>query len=246
MKRILLIAALLAPVLALAAPARAGGWAVTYLDPVPGDIRPQTPYVLGFWLLQHGTHPYDGANLGEVGLRFVQGRKSVEFPGVALREPAHYAAAVSLPRGTWRVEAVQGWFSPYEIGTVTVPGSLEINPVPADLRRAIDAQGPQEDHWGDIRPPGIPPSGIAPPARSTGGPATPSAPASPAAPPGRTAGASGDGDAGAAVTTASGESGESGAEAGSGWPMPYGAAAAAGLVILGGAVLVRRGRARRR
>ncbi|MEU9834147.1 hypothetical protein AB0D67_21705 [Streptosporangium sp. NPDC048047] len=241
MKRILIVAALLlAPVLAFAAPARAGGWAVTYLDPVPGKIRPQTPYVLGFWMLQHGTHPYEGADLGEVGLRFTQGKKSIDFPGVELREPAHYAVAVSLPRGTWKVEAVQGWFSPYEIGTVTVPGSLKVRPVPADLRRAIDAQEPQEDYWGDIRPPGIPPSGIAPPARSTGGPATPSA--SPAAaPPGRTAGASGTGDAGAAVTTASVESG---AESGSGWPAPYGVAVAAGLALLGAAVLVLRARRR--
>ncbi|MFC7648916.1 hypothetical protein ACFQX6_57150 [Streptosporangium lutulentum] len=74
------------------------------MDPVPAGIRPGTTYTLGFWLLQHGTHPYDGTDLGEVGLRFTDGKKTLMFPGVPLKEPAHYAAAVSLPRapGRWR------------------------------------------------------------------------------------------------------------------------------------------------
>ncbi|MFC7648917.1 hypothetical protein ACFQX6_57155 [Streptosporangium lutulentum] len=36
-----------------------------------------------------------------------------------------------------------------------MPGNLTLAPVPEDLRRAIAAQAPQ-DHWGEIRPPGIP------------------------------------------------------------------------------------------
>ncbi|GAA5080277.1 hypothetical protein GCM10023259_087270 [Thermocatellispora tengchongensis] len=144
---------------ALAAPARAesaGGWAVTYLDPVPAKWEPRATYTIGFWLLQHGTHPYVGRDLGRVALRFDDGEGTVlEFDAVELREPGHYAAAVALPGRTWRVEALQGWFMPYEIGTLTVPGSLKIEPIPEEFRRSIENQEPQ-DYWGEVRPPGFP------------------------------------------------------------------------------------------
>jgi hypothetical protein len=125
-------------------------------------MRPNTTYTLGFWLLQHGTHPYEGPDLGEVGLKFTNGKKSILFPGVQLKEPAHYAAAISLPSGTWQVEGVQGWFAPYRIGTLAVPGNLRLAPVPEDLKRAIAAQAPQQSSWGDIRPPGFSPGNAVP------------------------------------------------------------------------------------
>lgn len=128
MRRIPLLLMIIVPLLALAAPARAGGWAVTFMDPAPAGMRPNTTYTLGFWLLQHGTHPYEGANLGEVGLEFTSGKKRILFPGVPLKEPAHYAAAISLPPGTWQVEGVQGWFSPYKVGTLALPGDLKLAP----------------------------------------------------------------------------------------------------------------------
>ncbi|GAA0830338.1 hypothetical protein ACFQVD_42855 [Streptosporangium amethystogenes subsp. fukuiense] len=167
MRRILVLLAFIVPLLTLAAPARAGGWAITVMDPVPAKTDPDTTYTLGFWLLQHGTHPYLGDDLGEVALRFTDGKKNLKFVGVELTEPAHYAAAISLPKGTWEVEAVQGWFAPYRIGTLTVPGGLEIAPVPSELRQSIAAQPPQE-HWGAIRPPAVP---LGDPA--SGAPATP-------------------------------------------------------------------------
>ncbi|ACZ90210.1 hypothetical protein [Streptosporangium roseum] len=218
MKRILLILAILAPVLALAAPARAGGWAVTYMDPAPADMRPHTTYTLGFWLLQHGTHPYEGDDLGEVGLKFTDGKRTVGFPGVELREPSHYAAAISLPPGTWKVEGVQGWFAPYAIGTLSVPGSLKVDPIPKDLQRAIDDQAPQKDHWGEIHPPGFP-AGTASPSPSTSPAASPAA--SPAVSP--SAGA-----AGAPGTTTVAV-----VEPDSWWRPPYTVAAVLALVALG-------------
>ncbi|AWS45962.1 hypothetical protein DKM19_36360 [Streptosporangium sp. 'caverna'] len=163
---------IIVPLLALAAPARAGGWAATFMDPAPAGMRPNTTYTLGFWLLQHGTHPYEGANLGEVGLEFTSGKKRILFPGVPLKEPAHYAAAISLPPGTWQVEGVQGWFSPYKIGTLTLPGDLKLAPLPEDLKQAIAAQAPQQDYWGEIRPPGFP-LGTATPQTVTSPSATP-------------------------------------------------------------------------
>ncbi|MBG0832808.1 hypothetical protein HS041_34475 [Planomonospora sp. ID67723] len=176
MRRILLILAIAVSLLALAAPARAGGWAVTFMDPAPAAMRPDTTYTLGFWMLQHGTHPYEGDDLGEVALEFGDGEKTVRFPGVELKEAAHYAAAISLPAGTWKVKAIQGWFAPYEVGTLTVPGDLQIAPLPPELKKAIESMTDRPNHWGEIRPPGFP-SGTLPVTPSS----APTATATPAA-----------------------------------------------------------------
>jgi hypothetical protein len=161
MRRILILLAFVVPLLVLGAPARAGGWALTVMDPVP-VTSPDKTYTLGFWLLQHGTHPYAGSDLGEVALKFTDGRRTLRFPGVALKEPAHYAAAVSLPKGTWEVEGIQGWFAPYPIGTLAVPGELKVAPVPREFRQMIANQSPQRDHWGVIRPPSVPVGDVTP------------------------------------------------------------------------------------
>lgn len=176
MRRILLLLAFIVPLLALGAPARAGGWALTVMDPVP-VTSPDTTYTLGFWLLQHGTHPYEGSDLGEVALKFTDGERTFQFSGVALKEPAHYAAAVSLPKGTWEVEGIQGWFAPYPIGTLTVPGRLKVAPVPKEFRESIAAQSPRQDYWGVIRPPGVPAGDVAtaPPTPTSTPVATPAA-----------------------------------------------------------------------
>jgi hypothetical protein len=129
---------------------------------VPARFAPGTSYTIGFWLLQHGTHPYwgDERSIGTVALRFVPsgGRDSgagTVFTAVKLAEPAHYAAAVALPGpGEYRVEAVQGWFAPHEIGTLSVPGELKIIPLKQEVREAI--QNHRKDYWTDVRPPGFP------------------------------------------------------------------------------------------
>ncbi|MDG4786586.1 hypothetical protein O7626_11700 [Micromonospora sp. WMMD1102] len=135
------------------APARAGNWAATLLDPLPERLEPGRAYTVGLWVLQHGFHPYEG-DLGPVALRFTdESGTSVSFSASALPEPAHYAAAVTVPRaGTWEVTAVQGEFADFRIGTLTLPGALEVFRVPAPLQPAETAK-----HWpGAIRPPELP------------------------------------------------------------------------------------------
>ncbi|NUS06378.1 MAG: hypothetical protein HOV97_27920 [Nonomuraea sp.] len=169
MKRILAVLAAVVAFLGWAGvPASAsGGWAVTYLDPGPAAYAGGTSYTLGFWVLQHGTHPYAG-KLDPVGLRFTRADgKSVTFDGTALPEAAHYAAAVVLPDGVWKVEGVQGWFLPYEVGTLTVPGGLRVAPVPPEMVATFGGSG--ADYWGAVRPPGFP-VGRAAPAAVTGSP----------------------------------------------------------------------------
>jgi hypothetical protein len=138
-------------------PAAAGGWAVTVIDHLPGPIEAGTPYPVSFWVLQHGTHPYNWgkpASIGRVGLTLTDGRgTSVSFPGRALAEPAHYATTVTVPSsGRWRVTGQQGVFGGFHVGTLSVPGTLEAlgvpaAPSPADLRK----------YWpGRVRPPVLP------------------------------------------------------------------------------------------
>lgn len=143
-------AAVLTAVLVAAPAAVAGNWAVTYLDPLPDTFRAGQPYTVGYWVLQHGSHPSYG-DLGATALVFTPAQGDpVAFPGVALREPAHYAAAIALPHdGDWRVSARQGVFADYAIGTLTLPGRLVVTPPP-------DPMGTGEKQpWGAIRPPAI-------------------------------------------------------------------------------------------
>ncbi|MEU4574753.1 hypothetical protein [Nonomuraea sp. NPDC023979] len=150
------VAALLLAAGPLATPgAAAGGFAVTYLDPLPGNLQAGTSYTAGYWVLQHGNHPYQG-DLGPTGLRLTDARgEATLFAGTPLPEPGHYAAALTVPAaGTYRVEGIQGIFAPYAVGTLTVPGGLALNPLQPGLARAL--KEPQ-NHWGAIRPPGFPP-----------------------------------------------------------------------------------------
>jgi hypothetical protein len=133
-------------------PARAGGWAVTVLDPLPERLEPGTPYTVGMWVLQHGSHPFEG-ELGPVSLTLTGDQGEVTYPAVALIEPAHYAAAIVAPRaGTYKVVATQGLFAPYDVGTLTVPGGFLAGDIPPPLPYK-DA----EKNWpGLVRPPIMP------------------------------------------------------------------------------------------
>jgi hypothetical protein len=151
-----LLRALLAVVLAtsgwaLAGPAvLAGGWATTLLDPLPDRIEANQPYTVGFWVLQHGSHAANPP-IADAGLRLTDEKGSaVTFKGAALPEPAHYAAAVVLPHdGAWQLEGLQGWFAPYKVGTLSVPGRLAVLTPPP----AMDFDGHGDHGWGAIHPP---------------------------------------------------------------------------------------------
>jgi hypothetical protein len=131
------------------APARAGGWALTLLDPLPDRVEAGRTYTVGMWLLQHGFHPYEGDDLGAVELRLVAGDgKTSSFPAIALEDPAHFAATMVVPGdGAYTVVAKQGWFADYRIGTLTVPGKLDVLPVPVQLTAEhIDKYWPGAPH----------------------------------------------------------------------------------------------------
>src|SRR5690348_70645 len=80
------ILVLMCAFLLISAPsASAGAWAVTYLDPVP-PVQPSVTCTVGYWVLQHGTHPFSG-DLGKTGLRFSSGAADSLFVGVPLGQP---------------------------------------------------------------------------------------------------------------------------------------------------------------
>src|SRR5205823_580891 len=138
-----------ASLVAIATPAQSGGWATTVLDPLPDRIESGRTYTVGFWVLQHGSHPYEG-DLGVAALRFVGSNGTMlTYRGVALPEPAHLAAAIAVPEdGTWQVFGIQGIFADYEIGTLRVPGALSAKPTPPPMQ--VDGHA---HTWGLIRPP---------------------------------------------------------------------------------------------
>jgi hypothetical protein len=143
-------ALLITPLLATT-PAQAGGWATTLLDPLPPRLEPGTAYTVGYWVLQHGSHTYEG-DLGKTALRVTDGARKVvtTYPGVRLPEPGHYAAAVVFTHGgTFQLTSLQGLFGEYEVGEVTVPGGITVRPTP--VPRGTDDG--HSSHWGAIRPP---------------------------------------------------------------------------------------------
>lgn len=145
---VLIVLPMLLGVMASAPSAVAGGWAATVLDPVPERFEPGRSYTIGYWVLQHGSHPYDGDLTTGLRLEGTGGGK-LEFAGVALPEPAHFAVAVSVPaKGEWTVYAEQGIFADHKVGTLTVPGGLKVRPV--EVHSTHDGE---ESPWGAIHPP---------------------------------------------------------------------------------------------
>lgn len=134
--------------LLLTSPAQAGGWAETMLDPTPPRIEANTSYTFGYWVLQHGSYPYQGhGDLGTTSLRATDEKgQLVEFVGTKSATEGHYSAEVVFPHeGTWQLAGYHEVLMPDEsVATVTVPGPVQILP------SEITARAPYE--WGAVRP----------------------------------------------------------------------------------------------
>lgn len=115
----------LVTLLALVAPAWAGGWAVVTLDALPSDLRVGQSVSLGFMVRQHGDKPVDVHTWGDGMPMFTATSTDT---GETLRiearkegELGHYVVDVAFPgAGTWDVEIKPGWFAPTKLGTFTV------------------------------------------------------------------------------------------------------------------------------
>ncbi|MGH3879182.1 MAG: hypothetical protein ACRDSK_19305 [Actinophytocola sp.] len=175
MKRILVVlVTVLTSGLLMTSTAQAGNWAETLLDPTPPRIEPGVTYTFGYWVLQHGSYPYMGGDLGPTALTATDEKGDVvEFAGTQSPTDGHYAAEVVFPhKGTWTIAAKHGvLMSDGLVATVTVPGAVRIAP------SEVLGRAPHE--WGAVRP-SLPPT--APDAELIG-PAGTAEPAEPAAEP---------------------------------------------------------------
>lgn len=120
-----LIVALLA-VLATAAPASAGGWAVVHLDAEPANVVAGVPVRIGFTVLQHDVTPVDIEDFGPgaaVTLE-AQHRGTAElYRATAVQDGAvgHYVVEAVFPRaGEWKWSIVPGPFAGTSFETLTV------------------------------------------------------------------------------------------------------------------------------
>jgi len=110
----------LVTMLALAAPAQAGGWAIVSLDALPSDLRAGQSVSLGFMVRQHGITPNNS-----VQPRFTATNTatsdSIQFDGRREGGDGHYIVDVTFPSaGAWDVEIVPEPFGGTTLGTFTV------------------------------------------------------------------------------------------------------------------------------
>jgi len=131
MRRQLAFSGLLALAFAalIAAPALAGGWAVTTVDPLPSSIQAGQTYDVGFTIRQHGQSPFNQATpriRAELANSFLSFAATRDGDG-------HYVARVTFPKEgawTWRVD--QTPFATQELGRLNVVAATPaVEPVAA-------------------------------------------------------------------------------------------------------------------
>ncbi len=144
-------------------PASAGNWEETLLDPPPAQITAGVTYTFGYWILQHGSYPFQGGDLGPTALRATDEKgQVVDFAGVASKTPGHYSAEVLFPHnGTWSISSQhEVLMTDTNVATVTVPGKVAITPSDMKERAAYD--------WGPVHP-SFPPTAAAADMAAPGG-----------------------------------------------------------------------------
>jgi hypothetical protein len=147
-RRILVVAlAVLGAGLFVTTPAQAGAWEETLLDPPPARVEAGVTYTFGYWILQHGSYPYQGGDLGPTALRAVDDKGTVlDFPGVKSKTDGHYSTEVVFPHdGTWTISSRhEVIMTDPLVAEVTVPGAVKIAPSQMRERAHYD--------WGPVHP----------------------------------------------------------------------------------------------
>jgi hypothetical protein len=122
------------------------------LDPPPTRIEHGVTYTFGYWILQHGSYPYMGGDLGPTALRATDDKGDVvDFPGTKTATAGHYSAEVVFPHnGKWTISSRhEVLMTDTNVAAVTVPGGVDIAP------SMMTERAPYE--WGTVRP-SFPPS----------------------------------------------------------------------------------------
>jgi cytochrome c2 len=100
-QRALLALIVVLAMLVIAAPAWAGGWAVTTLDHLPGSVTAGEPVTVGFVVRQHGAAPTGGLSPT---VRAANRTTGESFTVRAVEDKSgHYSATLTFPdQGEWR------------------------------------------------------------------------------------------------------------------------------------------------
>jgi hypothetical protein len=124
--------------------ARAGGFSVTTLDPLPDAPRAGATLAVGYTVRAHGVTPTPAEDTG-IAVVTPGGREV--FPGRQEGPVGHYVARVELPgAGIWRWELDWGGYPAQDLGTLTV---LPAGPASAGapVAEAGDTGGPGPLAW---------------------------------------------------------------------------------------------------
>jgi len=122
-KRILCASLVLFALLALTAPAWAGGWAVVTLDTLPTQVVAGQPFSIGFIVRQHGQRPMEGL-APTIILYSPDTRKTTTVTAKAEGATGHYTAEVTFPSaGTWDWSIDAFGFAPQPMPRLTVLGA---------------------------------------------------------------------------------------------------------------------------
>lgn len=117
-----LIATVALLTLVTAAPALAGGWAVTSFDDAPGTFTAGETYQLHYTVLQHGQTPVNIDGTAVI-LRSTDTGDTLTFDGIATKEVGRYVVDVEIPAsGSWEWEVTQGGFQAQQLGSVPISG----------------------------------------------------------------------------------------------------------------------------
>jgi hypothetical protein len=122
MRKVLVAAVLAVVTFAVAAPAAAGGWAVTTLDPLATAPVAGEPFEVGFTIRQHGRTPVSLPDAAII-VTGPDGR-TTRFPATPQGPEGHHVATVEIAAPgpvTWAVE--QGLFGQQDLGTLDVGGA---------------------------------------------------------------------------------------------------------------------------
>jgi hypothetical protein len=117
-QRFLTVGIVLALLAALAPGALAGGWAVTTVDPIAGELTPGTSAVIGYTIRQHGRTPVDLADTG-IEIRSADGAPTF-FRGRREGPVGHYVATITVPAAGAQWTVRQDAFGPQDLGSVPV------------------------------------------------------------------------------------------------------------------------------
>ncbi len=133
---------LLAATVLAAAPAAAGGWAVTTLDPLGTAPVAGRPFTVGYTIRQHGQTPIAVDDSAIVVIP-ADGGPPLRFPGHPDGVVGHHVADVTFPAAgsvQWRVD--QGAFGAQDLGPITVGTGTA-----PDLARSGDAGTTSAARW---------------------------------------------------------------------------------------------------